>query len=98
MPHTIVDRSADIKAIERSVKNKFKWSWLEEKDEHGDYLSLYISCKLESIEMTFDIFGKVKFLWHEQTKIPILKIICARGAIPLVHPHSGFALGDMVFL
>jgi hypothetical protein len=40
IPYTIVDRS--IKAIERSVKNKFKWSWLEEKDEHGDYLSLYI--------------------------------------------------------
>jgi hypothetical protein len=59
MPHTIVD----IKAIERSVKNKFKWSWLEEKDEHRDYLSLYISCKLQcSIEMTFDIFGKVKYL------------------------------------
>lgn len=39
---TFVDRKADIKTIDQKVKNKFRWNWLEEKDEHGDFLSDYI--------------------------------------------------------
>ncbi|XP_060789431.1 uncharacterized protein LOC132894118 isoform X2 [Neoarius graeffei] len=37
-----VDRSADIRRMEGRVKNKFKWSWLEEKDANGDFLSDYL--------------------------------------------------------
>ena len=38
----IVDRSADLKTIEEGVKNKFRWTWLEEKDCLGDFLSDYV--------------------------------------------------------
>ena len=37
-----VDRHADVRAIDTSVKNAFRWSWLEEKDLNGDFLSEYI--------------------------------------------------------
>ncbi len=37
-----VDRSANLAEIERSVKNKFKWAWLEEKYVNGDYLADYV--------------------------------------------------------
>ncbi|XP_019731634.1 uncharacterized protein LOC109519504 [Hippocampus comes] len=37
-----VDRQADLHAIDASVRNTFKWSWLEEKDVNGDFLSDYI--------------------------------------------------------
>ena len=30
-----VDRKANLKIIERNIKNKFKWDRLREKDEHG---------------------------------------------------------------
>ena len=42
MPETFVDRSVDIKTIDSSVRNRFKWSWLEERDSHGDFLSDYV--------------------------------------------------------
>ena len=42
MAYKIVDRTIDLKELEKSVKNKFRWSWLEEKDSNGDYLSEYI--------------------------------------------------------
>lgn len=31
-----------LKTLEKEVKNKFKWSWLEEKDELGNFFSAYI--------------------------------------------------------
>ena len=38
-----VDRAtADLNEIERGVKNKFRWDWLEEKDVDGHFLSDYI--------------------------------------------------------
>ena len=38
----LADRSSNIQAIDKSCKNKLKWSWLEEKDGHGDLLSEYM--------------------------------------------------------
>ena len=38
----IVDRKANLKIIERNIKNKFKWDWLQEKEEHEIFLSGYI--------------------------------------------------------
>ncbi|GFS14224.1 hypothetical protein ElyMa_004902100 [Elysia marginata] len=32
----------DVKELDRSVKNRFNWAWLEEKDCNGDFLSDYI--------------------------------------------------------
>ena len=37
-----VDRTANLAIIDHSVRNKFKWNWLEEKDANGDYLSDYV--------------------------------------------------------
>ena len=39
-----VDRNGreDIKIIDKCVRNKFNWMWLEEKDANGDFLSDYI--------------------------------------------------------
>ena len=34
--------SEDARKIDATCKNKWKWSWLEEKDENGDYLSSYV--------------------------------------------------------
>ena len=30
---------ADLKAVEANIKNKFKWTWLQERDNTGDFLS-----------------------------------------------------------
>ena len=35
--------SEDAKKIDATCKNKWKWSWLEDKDENGDYLSSYVT-------------------------------------------------------
>ena len=42
--YTIINRneSKDARKIDATGKNKWKWSWLEEKDENGDYLSTYV--------------------------------------------------------
>jgi hypothetical protein len=38
----IIDRTHDLKKIEGSIKNKFKWDWLEEKDLNNDFISTYM--------------------------------------------------------
>jgi hypothetical protein len=40
MSYKVIDRTSDIKELERNVKNKFKW-WLEEKDNLRDFMSDY---------------------------------------------------------
>ena len=46
--YKIINRneSEDARKIDRKIdatcRNKLKWSWLEEKDENGDYLSSYV--------------------------------------------------------
>ena len=35
MKMNIMDRKANLKIIEKNIRNKFKWDWLQEKDEHG---------------------------------------------------------------
>lgn len=42
VPHEFVNKTTDLKKLESSVKNKFKWSWLEEKDANGRLLSDYV--------------------------------------------------------
>ena len=37
-----VDRTADNDTVEKGVKNRWKWKWLEEKDANGIFLSDYI--------------------------------------------------------
>ena len=38
---TFVDRTSDIQSIESTVRNRFKWFWLEERDSSGDLLADY---------------------------------------------------------
>jgi hypothetical protein len=38
----VLSRSANIKEVDRGVKNEFNWKWLEETDENGDFLSDYV--------------------------------------------------------
>ena len=42
MPEQFVPKGTDLKDLEAGVPNKFKWSWLEEKDTNGDFLSSYV--------------------------------------------------------
>ena len=34
--------SETARKIDATCKDKWKWSWLEEEDENGDYLSTYV--------------------------------------------------------
>ena len=42
--YKIINRreSKDARKIDATCKNKWKWSWLEEKDVNGNYLSAYV--------------------------------------------------------
>lgn len=42
MADFVVLQRGDDLACDKSIKNKFKWSWLEEKDKNDDFLSSYI--------------------------------------------------------
>ena len=37
-----IRESGDARKIDPTCKNKWKWSWLEEKDENGNYLSTLV--------------------------------------------------------
>ena len=37
-----VNRSDNVNAIDSGVKNRFRWQWLESKDDAGQFLSDYI--------------------------------------------------------
>jgi len=50
-----------LRALEKSVKNRFKWVWLEEKDVEGNYLSDYIR-KIDKI--TYGSKGKKAIAIH----------------------------------
>ena len=60
----------DIRSLEKDIRNKFKWSWLEETDSNGDLLSSYIQkLKLPGLvycnhcKAKVDYRGKGKSLW-----------------------------------
>ena len=38
----IVDRSADVRKIDATCRDKFKWEWLEDLDDDGVYYSDYV--------------------------------------------------------
>ena len=62
--YKIINRSEseDAGKTDATCKNKWKWSWLEEKDEHGDYLSsYYIYCNKP---LVYGNTGKKDLLKH----------------------------------
>ena len=42
MDTKVLQRTDDVKEVERNIRNKWNWSWLEEKDGNGDFMSEYI--------------------------------------------------------
>ena len=38
----LVDRSADVRQIDATVRDKFKWEWRESKDDKGFFFSDYV--------------------------------------------------------
>ena len=38
----IVDRSADVRKIDATCRDKFKWEWLEDLDDDGVYYLDYV--------------------------------------------------------
>ena len=38
----VLDQNADVRKIDKNIKNGWKWVWLQEKDRNGDYLSTYM--------------------------------------------------------
>ncbi|KAK6964629.1 DNA repair and recombination protein RAD54 [Biomphalaria glabrata] len=69
-PSIIEDMS--LKEIDKSVKNKFNWEWLEEKDCMGHFLSSYIR-KLEEPGVAWCIICKEKIKYGTAGRISILK-------------------------
>ena len=45
--YKFVDRSANVREIDRTEKNCFSWKWLEDKDVAGDFMSEsgYVTCQ-----------------------------------------------------
>ena len=43
----VVDRSADVRKIDATVRDKFRWDWLENKDDNGVYYSDYVCEEIE---------------------------------------------------
>lgn len=54
-----VDRQADLRAIDASVRNTFKWLWLEEKNLNGDFFCPTILERSTNLVMYSGIFRKV---------------------------------------
>lgn len=47
MTEKFIGRKDDLTAIEKGVRNKFNWEWLEVKDCNDDFLSDYVRKKVE---------------------------------------------------
>ena len=46
---SVVNRDDNVKEIDKPVKNRFQWSWLEEKDGNGDFYSEYIRSLISQV-------------------------------------------------
>ena len=64
--------SEDARKIDATCKNKWKWSWLEEKDENGDYLSSYVR-KINVSGSAFCIYCNKPLVYGNTGKKDLLK-------------------------
>ena len=55
----ILDRDANIKEIDAKCSNKFSWSWLEMKDNNGDFYSDWAR--------KVNLAGKTLCIWCDDT-------------------------------
>ena len=67
---------SDIKEIDRGVKNKFNWNWLEEKDSNDMFLSEWVRkvdaagkaiCLVCNLTMKYGGEGKSAFTRHARS-------------------------------
>ena len=72
--YKIINRSEseDARKIDATCKNKWKWSWLEEKDENGDYLSSYVR-KINVSGSAFCIYCNKPLVYGNTGKKDLLK-------------------------
>ena len=72
--YKIINRSEseDTRKIDGTCKNKWKWSWLEEKDENGDYLSSYVR-KINVSGSAFCIYCNKPLVYGNTGKKDLLK-------------------------
>ena len=72
--YTIINRSQSkgARKIDATCKNKWKWSWLEEKDENGDYLSSYVR-KINVSGSAFCIYCNKPLVYGNTGKKDLLK-------------------------
>ena len=54
-------RTANTKEVVRGVKNTFSWIWLEDKDDHRDFLSEYV--------LKIDLAGFAVRQWCKNSQI-----------------------------
>ena len=72
--YKIINRSEseDARKIDATCRNKWKWSWLEEKDENCDYLSSYVR-KIDVFGFAFCIYCKKPLIYGNTGKKDLLK-------------------------
>ena len=72
--YKIINRSesGDARKIDEACKNKWKWSWLEEKDVNGDYLSAYVR-KINVSGSAFCIYCNKTLVYGNTGKKDLLK-------------------------
>ena len=67
-----VDRTANLNDLEKGIRNKFRWQWLDEKDCNSDYLSDYVR-KLSKPGFVFCDFCFQKLDYSKKGKTHLLR-------------------------
>ena len=66
----ILERTDNLKAVEAKVKNKWNWTWLQEKDDNGDFLSDYVR-KLDRCALFIMLGRTLACLLLQFCKVPV---------------------------
>ena len=70
--YRVVLTSENIKKIDEKAKNKWNWTWLQEKDANGDYLSDYLR-KIDACGLSFCIYCSKTLSYGSTGKSDLLK-------------------------
>ena len=100
-PMEILDRSADVRKIDASVRDKFKWEWLEAKNDSGNFFSDYMQklngggkalCTTCDIVISYGSSGKKAFTKHGKSKSHMvsLRSFCFASSGPEIITHLLF--------
>ena len=85
--------------LEKNIKNKFKWNWLEEKDQLGHFYSDYIRkikepgivwCTACHDKIQYGSSGKKALINHGKRASHQLKYKQAKRVVVRTCLHSGF--------